>query len=49
MTIMDETVMEAPKRVANRGNGQKLTRRRVPLSCVACRVRKYVPLLDELT
>ncbi|KAF4631297.1 hypothetical protein G7Y89_g6826 [Cudoniella acicularis] len=34
---------EAAKRSGpsgSRGNGQRLTRRRIPLSCVACRVRK---------
>ncbi|KAE9375537.1 hypothetical protein N431DRAFT_332569 [Stipitochalara longipes BDJ] len=32
--------MDLPKRPGQRANGQRLTRRRIPLSCVACRVRK---------
>ncbi|TVY40660.1 Fusarisetin A cluster transcription factor, partial [Lachnellula subtilissima] len=35
-----EAKREAAKRAVPRANGQRLTRRRVPLSCIACRVRK---------
>ncbi|KAH7351102.1 hypothetical protein BKA65DRAFT_252229 [Rhexocercosporidium sp. MPI-PUGE-AT-0058] len=38
MTIANDQIMDAPKRVGQRAG--RLTRRRLPLSCVACRVRK---------
>ncbi len=39
--------MDLSTRPGSRANGQRLTRRRVPLSCVACRVRKcdFSPLM----
>ncbi|KAH8687675.1 hypothetical protein BGZ60DRAFT_362754 [Tricladium varicosporioides] len=41
MTRLDtEPRGEAAKRSTSRANGPRLTRRRIPLSCVACRVRK---------
>ncbi|KAF8854134.1 hypothetical protein BDZ45DRAFT_48299 [Acephala macrosclerotiorum] len=41
MTAPSEaTDSTGPKRLAQRANAHRLTRRRVPLSCTACRVRK---------
>jgi hypothetical protein len=41
---MEDERQVTGKRVASRGNGQRLTRRRIPLSCVSCRTRKCVVL-----